>query len=223
MSGLSLGSPGSSPQLGSPGHLPPSYHQSQATHFGFNSATMTVVGALTGLPSGGSPGAPLPPPPSPSHQPPTQPPPPLPPRSHRRRDSSVSESPQQVSVSTLCLGISFLNSVFFLVSGSTGSKRSHTSTERRNVTASLASEEGRASRYVTASTFGYFESKQFGTTGEAKFYAGSNRSGADSSQTSYVFQWSESHKTRPDSTKRYIICESQQFLRDSTAKVFFFF
>ncbi|XP_012264041.1 protein son of sevenless [Athalia rosae] len=95
MSGLSLGSPGSSPQLGSPGHLPPSYHQTQATHFGFNSGTIGVVGALTGLPSGGSPGAPMPPPPSPSHLPPSQPPPPLPPRSHRRRDSSVSESPQQ--------------------------------------------------------------------------------------------------------------------------------
>ncbi|XP_024936708.1 protein son of sevenless isoform X2 [Cephus cinctus] len=95
MSGLSIGSPGSSPQLGSPGHLPPPHHQPQTTHFGFNSGTIGVMGALTGLSSSGSPGAPMPPPPSPSHIPASQPPPPLPPRSHRRRESSVSESPQQ--------------------------------------------------------------------------------------------------------------------------------
>ncbi|XP_043289041.1 protein son of sevenless [Venturia canescens] len=97
MSGLSLGSPSSSPQLGSPGHMPTLHHQPQTiTHFGFNSSTIGVMGALTGLPSSsGSPGASLPLPPSPSHVPPNQPPPPLPPRSHRRRESSISESPQQ--------------------------------------------------------------------------------------------------------------------------------
>lgn len=98
MSGLSLGSPGNSPQLGSPGHLPPSHHQQQTTHFGFNSGTIGVMGALTGLPSSASsPGAALPTPPSPSHVPISQPPPPLPPRCHRRRESSISESPQQVN------------------------------------------------------------------------------------------------------------------------------
>ncbi|XP_063972352.1 protein son of sevenless isoform X1 [Diachasmimorpha longicaudata] len=97
MSGLSLGSPGNSPQLGSPGHLPSAYHQQpQATHFGFNSGTIGVMGALTGLSSSsGSPGAPLPLPPSPSHASPSKPPPPLPPRYHRRRESSISESPHQ--------------------------------------------------------------------------------------------------------------------------------
>ncbi|XP_003486811.1 protein son of sevenless isoform X1 [Bombus vosnesenskii] len=96
MSGLSISSPGSSPQLGSPGHLPIPHHQSQNSHFGFNSGTIGVMGALTGMPSsGGSPGAAIPPPPSPSHVPPCQPPPPLPPRSHRKRESSISESPQQ--------------------------------------------------------------------------------------------------------------------------------
>ncbi|KAG8039756.1 hypothetical protein G9C98_000485 [Cotesia typhae] len=95
MSGLSLGSPGNSPQLGSPGHLP-SHHQPQTTHFGFNSGTINITGALAGLPSSsGSPGAALPTPPSPSNMPLSQPPPPLPPRSHRRRESSISESPQQ--------------------------------------------------------------------------------------------------------------------------------
>ncbi|KAH0550348.1 protein son of sevenless isoform X2 [Cotesia glomerata] len=95
MSGLSLGSPGNSPQLGSPGHLP-SHHQPQTTHFGFNSGTINITGALAGLPSSsGSPGAVLPTPPSPSNMPLSQPPPPLPPRSHRRRESSISESPQQ--------------------------------------------------------------------------------------------------------------------------------
>ncbi|XP_057317844.1 protein son of sevenless [Microplitis mediator] len=95
MSGLSLGSPGNSPQLGSPGHLP-SHHQPQTTHFGFNSGTINVMGALAGLPSSSSsPGAALPTPPSPSHMPLSQPPPPLPPRCHRRRESSISESPQQ--------------------------------------------------------------------------------------------------------------------------------
>ncbi|XP_015185828.1 PREDICTED: protein son of sevenless isoform X3 [Polistes dominula] len=96
MSGLSVNSPSSSPQMGSPGHLPTTHHQSQITHFGFNSGTIGVMGALTGLSSSsGSPGAIMPPPPSPSHMPPNQPPPPLPPRSHRRRESSISESPQQ--------------------------------------------------------------------------------------------------------------------------------
>lgn len=98
MSGLSISSPGSSPQLGSPGHLPIPHHQPQNSHFGFNSGTIGVMGALTGMPSsGGSPGAAIPPPPSPSHVPPCQPPPPLPPRSHRKRESSISESPQQVN------------------------------------------------------------------------------------------------------------------------------
>nr|XP_050847424.1 protein son of sevenless isoform X6 [Vespula vulgaris] len=96
MSGLSVNSPSSSPQMGSPGHLPTAHHQSQSTHFGFNSGTIGVMGALTGLSSSsGSPGAIMPPPPSPSHMPPNQPPPPLPPRSHRRRESSISDSPQQ--------------------------------------------------------------------------------------------------------------------------------
>ncbi|XP_014598589.1 PREDICTED: protein son of sevenless isoform X4 [Polistes canadensis] len=96
MSGLSVNSPSSSPQMGSPGHLPTTHHQSQITHFGFNSGTIGVMGALTGLSSSsGSPGAIMPPPPSPSHMPLNQPPPPLPPRSHRRRESSISESPQQ--------------------------------------------------------------------------------------------------------------------------------
>ncbi|KAL2716566.1 protein son of sevenless isoform X2 [Vespula squamosa] len=96
MSGLSVNSPSSSPQMGSPGHLPTTHHQSQSTHFGFNSGTIGVMGALTGLSSSsGSPGAIMPPPPSPSHMPPNQPPPPLPPRSHRRRESSISDSPQQ--------------------------------------------------------------------------------------------------------------------------------
>ncbi|XP_034944286.1 protein son of sevenless [Chelonus insularis] len=91
ISGLS---PGNSPQFGSPGHLP-SHHQSQ-THFGFNSGTIGGMSALTGLTSSGSsPGAALPTPTSPSHAPLTQPPPPLPPRCHRRRESSISESPQQ--------------------------------------------------------------------------------------------------------------------------------
>ncbi|XP_046816650.1 protein son of sevenless isoform X4 [Vespa velutina] len=96
ISGLSVNSPSSSPQMGSPGHLPTTHHQSQSTHFGFNSGTIGVMGALTGLSSSsGSPGAIMPPPPSPSHMPPNQPPPPLPPRSHRRRESSISDSPQQ--------------------------------------------------------------------------------------------------------------------------------
>lgn len=97
MSGLSISSPGSSPQLGSPGHLPVPHHQPQ-NHFGFNSGTIGVMGALTGMPSSsGSPSAAMPPPPSPNHIPPIQPPPPLPPRSHRKRESSISESPQQVN------------------------------------------------------------------------------------------------------------------------------
>ncbi|KAK0167272.1 hypothetical protein PV327_004694 [Microctonus hyperodae] len=96
MSGLSLSSPGNSPQLGSPGHLPSSHHQPQITHFGFNSGTIGVMGSLAGLPSSaGSPGGALPTPTSPSHVSIAQPPPPLPPRCHRRRESSISESPQQ--------------------------------------------------------------------------------------------------------------------------------
>lgn len=96
MSGLSISSPGSSPQLGSPGHLSVPHYQPQNSLFGFNSATIGVMGALTGIPSsGGSPGAVMPPPPSPGHVPPSQPPPPLPPRSHRKRESSINESLQQ--------------------------------------------------------------------------------------------------------------------------------
>ncbi|XP_032686122.1 protein son of sevenless [Odontomachus brunneus] len=83
MLGLAIASPSSSPQLGSPRHF-------------FNSGTIGIVGVLTGLPSsGGSPSA-MPTPSSPSNIPPSQPPPPLPPRSYRRRESSISESPQQV-------------------------------------------------------------------------------------------------------------------------------
>jgi hypothetical protein len=110
MSSLSLGSPGNSPQLGSPGHLPPHHQQSfsysgtTSTHFGFNSGTIGAMGgALACLASSsslaGSPGAApmMPPPPSPSHVPSFgQPPPPLPPRSHRRRESYLGDSPQQV-------------------------------------------------------------------------------------------------------------------------------
>ncbi|OXU26718.1 hypothetical protein TSAR_013174 [Trichomalopsis sarcophagae] len=108
MSSLSLGSPGNSPQLGSPGHLPThhqqssSYGGSSSTHFGFNSGTIGAMsGALACLASSslaGSPGAAsmMPPPASPSHMPPLgQPPPPLPPRSHRRRESCLGDSPQQ--------------------------------------------------------------------------------------------------------------------------------
>lgn len=102
MSGLSISSPGSSPQLGSPGHLSVPHHQPQNSLFGFNSATIGVMGALTGIPSsGGSPGAVMPPPPSPGHVPPSQPPPPLPPRSHRKRESSINESLQQVNCSKM--------------------------------------------------------------------------------------------------------------------------
>ncbi|XP_025160647.1 protein son of sevenless isoform X2 [Harpegnathos saltator] len=80
MFGLAIASPGSSPQLGSP------------KHFGFNSGTMVGVSPS----SGGSPSA-MPTPPSPSNVPPNQLPPPLPPRlPSRRRESSISESPQQV-------------------------------------------------------------------------------------------------------------------------------
>lgn len=98
MSNLSIGSPGNSPQLGSPGHLPPPHYQPSNTHFGFNSGTIGIMSALTGLSStSGSPGAAMPPPPSPSHAlSASQPPPPLPPRSHRRRENSISESSQQV-------------------------------------------------------------------------------------------------------------------------------
>lgn len=106
MSGLSISSPGSSPQLGSPGHLPVPHHQPQNSHFGFNSGTIGVMGALTGLSSsGGSPGAAMPPPPSPNHVPASQPPPPLPPRSHRKRESSISESPQQVNLTGQIFGL----------------------------------------------------------------------------------------------------------------------
>ncbi|XP_058800908.1 protein son of sevenless isoform X2 [Phymastichus coffea] len=99
MSSLSLGSPGNSPQLGSPGHLPTAHHQQSSsfgsTHFGFNSGTIGTLACLTSSSSlAGSPNSI--PPPSPSHAPPFgQPPPPLPPRSHRRRESVLSESPQQ--------------------------------------------------------------------------------------------------------------------------------
>ncbi|XP_051162718.1 protein son of sevenless isoform X1 [Leptopilina boulardi] len=96
MSGLSISSPGSSPQFGSPGHMPPPHYPSQSTHFGFTQSSIGAMSSLSGFTtSGGSPGAPMPPPPSPSHVNLSQPPPPLPPRSHRRRESSISESPHQ--------------------------------------------------------------------------------------------------------------------------------
>lgn len=80
MSGLSIASSSSSPQLGSPGHFP----TQQFTHF-FNS------GMVNASSSGGSPGGmPL----SPGNMP-SQRPPPLPPRCNRRRESSFSESLQQ--------------------------------------------------------------------------------------------------------------------------------
>ncbi|KAF7987773.1 hypothetical protein HCN44_003636 [Aphidius gifuensis] len=95
MSSFSLGSPGNSPQLKSPGHMQTSHPQlqQQTTQFGFSSGTIGY-----GLPGpDGSPGPLLPPPLSPSHAPISQQqqPPPLPPRCHRRRESSISESPHQ--------------------------------------------------------------------------------------------------------------------------------
>lgn len=109
-----MSSPGNSPQLGSPGHLPPSHHQSQMTHFGFNSGTIGVMGSLAGLPSSaGSPGGALPTPTSPSHVSIAQPPPPLPPRCHRRRESSISESPQQVKLSTCIVYLIVILFYFF--------------------------------------------------------------------------------------------------------------
>lgn len=89
MSGLSIASSSSSPQLGSPGHFPVTQ---QFTHFGFNPGTIGMVHALS---SGGSPSG-MPTPPSPGNIPPSQRPPPLPPRTNRRRESSFSESSQQV-------------------------------------------------------------------------------------------------------------------------------
>lgn len=115
MSGLSISSPGSSPQLGSPGHLPVPHHQPQ-NHFGFNSGTIGVMGALTGMPSSsGSPSAAMPPPPSPNHIPPIQPPPPLPPRSHRKRESSISESPQQVIIKKNSFNLFFIQIMYFIL------------------------------------------------------------------------------------------------------------
>ena len=107
MSGLSISSPGSSPQLGSPGHMPLPHHPSQSTLFGFNQSSIGAV-SMSGLSTaGGSPGAPMPPPPSPSHVNLSQPPPPLPPRSHRRRESSISESPHLVKYIPL-----YLNNIY---------------------------------------------------------------------------------------------------------------
>ncbi|XP_020291332.1 protein son of sevenless isoform X2 [Pseudomyrmex gracilis] len=80
LSGLSIASSNSSPQLGSPGH-----------HIFFNSGTIGIIGSSL---TGGS-LSPMPTPPSPNTMPPSQQPPPLPPRSNRRRESSFSESPQQ--------------------------------------------------------------------------------------------------------------------------------
>lgn len=133
MSGFSISSPGSSPQLVSPGHLPVPHHQPQSSHFGFNSGTIGVMGALTGISSSsGSPGASMPPPPSPSHVPSNQPPPPLPPRSHRKRESSISESPQQVNSISLrhkriyCFNIIHCN-IIIGCTGETSSKCTNTS------------------------------------------------------------------------------------------------
>ncbi|XP_019883701.2 protein son of sevenless isoform X1 [Camponotus floridanus] len=86
MSGLSIASSSSSPQLGSPGHFPATQ---QITHFGFNPSIVSAVSS-SGSPSG------IPTPPSPGNIPPSQLPPPLPPRCGRRRESSFSESSQQV-------------------------------------------------------------------------------------------------------------------------------
>lgn len=83
LSGLSIASSNSSPQLGSPGH-----------HIFFNSGTIGIIGSSL---TGGS-LSPMPTPPSPNTIPPSQQPPPLPPRSNRRRESSFSESPQQVRI-----------------------------------------------------------------------------------------------------------------------------
>ncbi|KAJ8668108.1 hypothetical protein QAD02_009771 [Eretmocerus hayati] len=77
ISNLSLGSPGNSPQLGSPGHVPT--QQQSSSHFGFNHTSIGQMGLAS------SPNLP--------HSPPAtfgQPPPPLPPRTHRRRDSCLS-------------------------------------------------------------------------------------------------------------------------------------
>lgn len=84
MPGLSIASPSSSPQLEPPGHLPAMHH-----HFPFTPST--------NLSSSESPIA-VPTPSSPSNIFPSQPPPPLPPRSHRRRESSISESSLQVRI-----------------------------------------------------------------------------------------------------------------------------
>ncbi|XP_067213799.1 protein son of sevenless isoform X2 [Linepithema humile] len=94
---MSIASSNSSPQLGSPGHNPASHYQ-QTNHFGFHSGTIGMMSALTGLSlsSCGSPSA-IPTLPCSINIPPKSPPP-LPPRKilpTRRKENSISESPQQ--------------------------------------------------------------------------------------------------------------------------------
>lgn len=162
MSGLSVNSPSSSPQMGSPGHLPTTHHQSQSTHFGFNSGTIGFMGSLTGLSSSsGSPGAIMPPPPSPSHMPPNQPPPPLPPRSHRRRESSISDSPQQVIMRSMILRLIFniIHLYIIVITGTTSAECTYTSSERWYLPATVATEKRLAFNDIATKTSKYVESK----------------------------------------------------------------